>query len=197
MPDEALLDFSFERALHDRVRPLELLIPGDDLDETGPLLVRLVEGKVPIHVENHRRRDKRHEAVAHVVQGSLLAQAIAEPRPPLVERRGKSAIAKLLALGGDVEHVRDKRVRHALLVVEDVARRYSPVDRRTHRALGLAHHHQEPVDVEDEVETLHVGDRGAAHRVGHLPHAVAEVVLRMRHVEEVNRRRLVLGTARE
>ena len=152
---------------------------------------------MPIHVENHRRRDKRHEAVAHVIQGPLLAQTIAEPRSPLVERRGKPAITKLLALGGDVEHVRDKRVRHALLVIEDVAGRDRPIDRRTHRALGLAHHHREPVDVEDEVETLQVGHRGATHRIAHLPHAVAEVVLRMRHVEEVNRRRLVLGTARE
>ena len=114
--------------------------------------------------------------------GLLLA-----PRPPELDRHADRAVAEVLALGGEREHVGHEELRHALLVVVvDLRGAVDPRVRRPHRRLRLTDDQREPVAPQHQIEplldpALLEGDLGRDHPL------VRRVVLRVVEVDQPDR----------
>lgn len=197
MPDEALFHFAFDATPHDGVRAFVLLVSADDFDQTRIALVWAVDREVAVDVEYDIWRDHRKKAVLHVVEGPFAAHAVRKPRSPFVKRRAKPAIAELLALRRNVEDIRDEGLRRALFVVEDVARAVRPADGRAHGRLRFAQHHREAIDEEGDVETVRPAVKPPLGVVRPFADGDASVVSWIGEVEERNRSRHVVRSARE
>ena len=195
MPNQALLDLALDAAFYDGIRPLVLLIATHDLDQTGISLVRTIEREISIDVKNHFGRDHRDKAMLHIVEGSLASHAIRKPRPPLVERSGKSAIAKLLSIGRNIEDVRHECMRDTLLVIENITRTARPGYGKPHGSLCFTEHHRKAVNEECDIKTLRTGFRLTPCLVHPLSNSNTGIVLWIVEIKKIDRRRQILRSA--
>ena len=179
-----------QHPVDDQVGCLELLEPGDDLD-LAVLLVGGVDREEAQEVQHRRRLEDAFDSLLHCskpdLRRSVRVGLLLAPRPPKFNRHADGAVAEVLALGGEGEHVGHEELRHVLLVVVvDLSGAVDPRVRRAHRRLGLAHHQGEPVAPQHQIEplldpALLVGDLGGDHPL------VRRVVLRVVEVDQPDR----------
>ena len=158
VPDQTLLDLAEQHPLDDQVGRLELLEPGDDLD-LAVLLVGGVDREEPQELQHCRRLE---DALDRLLDGdqadlrrSVVVGRLLAPRTPQLDRHADRAVAEVLALGGEREHVGHEELRHALLVVVvDLRSTVDPRVRRPNRRLRLTHHQREAVAPQHQVEAL-------------------------------------------
>ncbi len=123
------------------------------------LLVGGVQREEPQEVQHRPRRQDTLDSLLDRDKsdlcGSVLIRRVLAPRTPELDRHSDRAVAEVLALGREGEHVGHEELRDALLVV--VVDLCSPVDpgvRRPDRRLRLTHHQRQTVAPQHQVEPL-------------------------------------------
>ena len=90
----------------------------------------------------------------NVFNGSFCFNLSFKPRSPFSEWCSYAAIAEGLTFGSKVEDVRNKHLRDALLVTEDVIGTICPCDTAAYRALDFAEHQRDTIDEENDIKAL-------------------------------------------